>query len=343
LNLGFTQPTRELLLRNSKIQEIVGLPSNVFTGATVDTIILLTEKSEYTYQYNASNILVRTFGKKQPIHYIIDPQKEFYAKAKDWFVQNAFNIQTDNIENSLLEKIGNNRQTVSQFADMYYGIKAYQVGKGKPHQTKKIRDEKPFTSIIQKGENWLPFYDGKNIGRYRLLWNKNNWLNYGDWLAEPRKPAVFEGEKILIRKITGKTLISTYIPETSYCNTLLFVLKLKGKSYSYKSILAILNSLLIGWYFRMKFQISDNDTFPQIMIRDILQFPLPVVDGIIDANLNKLTSQLLNLNEEMQQIKLESKRLQIQSKIEYCETRINEIVYQLYGLTEDEIKIVEGK
>jgi len=343
LNLGFTQPTRELLLRNSKIQEIVGLPSNVFTGATVDTIILLTEKTEYTYQYNASSILVRTFGKKQPIHYIIDPQKEFYAKAKDWFVQNAFNIQTDNIENSLLEKIGNNRQTVSQFADMYYGIKAYQVGKGKPHQTKKIRDEKPFTSIIQKGENWLPFYDGKNIGRYRLLWNKNNWLNYGDWLAEPRKPAVFEGEKILIRKITGKTLISTYIPETSYCNTLLFVLKLKEKSYSYKSILAILNSLLIGWYFRMKFQISDNDTFPQIMIRDILQFPLPVVDGIIDANLNKLTSQLLNLNEEMQQIKLESKRLQIQSKIEYCETRINEIVYQLYGLTEDEIKIVEGK
>jgi hypothetical protein len=93
----------------------------------------------------------------------------------------------------------------------------------------------------------------------------------------------------------------------------------------------------------MKFQISDNDTFPQIMIRDILQFPFPVIDGIIDTNLNKLTSQLLNLNEEMQLIKLESKRLQIQSKIEYCETRINEIVYQLYGLTEEEIKIVEGK
>ncbi len=37
LNLSFTQPTRELLLRNSKLHEIVGLPSNVFSGATGST------------------------------------------------------------------------------------------------------------------------------------------------------------------------------------------------------------------------------------------------------------------------------------------------------------------
>ena len=42
--------------------------------------------------------------------------------------------------------------------------------------------------------------------------------------------------------------------------------------------------------------------------------------------------------------------MQVKSEIEAipiyridCETRINEIVYQLYGLTEEEIKIVEGK
>ena len=31
------------------------------------------------------------------------------------------------------------------------------------------------------------------------------------------------------------------------------------------------------------------------------------------------------------------------SKIDYCENRINHIVYQLYDLTEEEIKIVEGE
>lgn len=343
LNLGFTQPTRELLLRNSKLQAIVGLPSNVFSGATVDTIILLTKKTAYSNSFHSSNILVKAFGKNQAIHSIDEPSKEFYAKAKDWFDQNAFNIQTNNAENNLLNKLENGRQTISEFAGMFYGIKAYQVGKGKPLQTEKIRDEKPFTSDIKKSENWLPFYDGKNIGRYKLLWNNNNWLNYGDWLAEPRKPSVFEGEKILIRKITGKTLVSTYIPETSYCNTLLFVLKLKERAYSYKSILAILNSTLIGWYFRMKFQISDDDTFPQIMIRDILQFPLPIINKIDDAELNKLVDQLLKLNEEKAETQLQTKVSQLEGKIDYCENRINEIVYQLYNLTEDEIKIVEGE
>jgi len=44
-----------------------------------------------------------------------------------------------------------------------------------------------------------------------------------------------------------------------------------------------------------------------------------------------------------QKTKLQTKINQQQSKIDYCESMINEIVYQLYGLTEDEIKIVEGK
>lgn len=32
---------------------------------------------------------------------------------------------------------------------------------------------------------------------------------------------------------------------------------------------------------------------------------------------------------------------QLQSPIDFCEQRINEIVYELYGLTKDEIKVIE--
>lgn len=34
--------------------------------------------------------------------------------------------------------------------------------------------------------------------------------------------------------------------------------------------------------------------------------------------------------------------IQIENKIGYCENRINQIVYSLYELTEEQIKIVEG-
>jgi len=88
LNLGFTQPTRELLLRNSKIEEIISLPSNVFAGATVDTIILLAEKKDYNSRFHISNVSVKAFGKKQLISEIKDPSKQFFVNTKEWFEQN---------------------------------------------------------------------------------------------------------------------------------------------------------------------------------------------------------------------------------------------------------------
>ncbi|HRD58632.1 MAG TPA: N-6 DNA methylase [Ferruginibacter sp.] len=342
LNLGFTQPTRELLLRNSKIEEIISLPSNVFAGATVDTIILLAEKKDYNSRFHISNVSVKAFGKKQLISEIKDPSKQFFVNTKEWFEQNAFNLQADTSEKKLLFKIEENKKHISDVAEMYSGIKAYEVGKGMPLQTERIREEKPYTAGSKIDKSWLPFYDGKHIGRYEMRWRNNNWIKYGKWLAAPRKPENFEGEKILVRKITGRTLLATYIPETSYCNTLLFVLKLNSSTYFYKSILAILNSQLIGWYFRTKFQISDDDTFPQIMIRDILQFPIPTINKKIDAELNKLVDQLLHLNAEKQQTTLQTKLYQLQNRIDYVEQRINEIVYELYGLAKEEIVLIEN-
>jgi adenine-specific DNA-methyltransferase len=73
----------------------------------------------------------------------------------------------------------------------------------------------------------------------------------GRYSAREFEPEKFEGEKILIRKIVGDTLIATYVPRTSYSNTLLFVLKLNNEvDLSYLYILGMLNSRFIGWYFR---------------------------------------------------------------------------------------------
>jgi hypothetical protein len=132
------------------------------------------------------------------------------------------------------------------------------------------------------------------------MWDQNNWVKYGPWLAAPRNPENFEDGKILIRKIVGETLIATHIPETSYCNTLLHVLKIKpNANLQYQFLLGVLNSKFIGWYFRKKFQISADDTFPQIMIRDIMQFPLPDVYTIHHDKIVSLVDQMLSLNKQL--------------------------------------------
>lgn len=344
LNLGFTQSLRTFLLQNSKLQNIVSLPSNVFIGATVDTTVLVAQKAEKTNTFHNTSVRVDVFNKKRAISAIENPDRNFGINTNCWYEENAFNVRSDQIEIELVSKVSKKYKIISDYAEIFYGIKAYQVGKGKPPQTEQIRDEKPFTSDFQKSNEWCPFFDGKHVGRYELLWSNNNWLNYGKWLAEPRTPEKYEGEKILIRKIIGKTLIATYIPETSYCNTLLFVLKLKTKDlFSYKYVLGILNSHFIGWYFRKKFQITEDDTFPQIMIRDILQFPLPIVSNALHDQMVSLVDQMLDLNKKLAESKMPQTTEMLCRQIDMTDMRIDQLVYELYGLTDEEIKIVESE
>ena len=344
LNLGFTQPLRTFLLQNSCVREVVSLPSKVFSGATVDTTLLFTQKSQLVKTFHESNVKIRSFNKKSVISSIDQAESDFYLSTKNWHKQNAFNISSNDSENLIVTRIDRKCEQVTNITEMFYGIKVYQIGKGKPPQTVEIRDSKPFTSSIKKNKDFLPFIDGKHIGRYALLWKENNWVNYGPWLAEPRNPIKFKGEKLLIRKIIGQTLIATYVPETSYCNTLLYVLKIKPESpLSYRYLLGILNSRFIGWYFRKKFQISPDDTFPQIMIRDILQFPIPETDKIQHNKMVLLVEKMLDLHKKLKKAKTPHDRELIERQIKATDSQIDRLVYELYGLTEEEIRVVEGQ
>ena len=282
------------------------------------------------------------FNKKSSIQSINQPNREFTISTKVWFEQNAFNIHSDVAESKIISKIESENKPLSHIGEIFYGIKVYQVGKGNPPQTKDILEKKPFTSSKKEDKTFLPFFDGKHIGRYKLLWENNNWLKYGPWLADPRQPQKYEGEKILIRKIVGQTLIATYFPETSYCNTLLFVLKIKQDAkLGYHYLLGILNSKFIGWYFRKKFQISPDDTFPQIMIRDILQFPIPTPDKANHDKMVELVDRMLSLHNELPAAKTPDEKTRLQRQIDATDQQIDNLVYELYGLTDKEIQIVE--
>ena len=56
----------------------------------------------------------------------------------------------------------------------------------------------------------------------------------------------------------------------------------------------------------------------------------------------KVNNNFLNLNKELQSTKLETQRQQLQRAIDHAENKIDELVYELYGLTEEEIGIVEN-
>jgi adenine-specific DNA-methyltransferase len=332
LNLGFTEAIRTYLLQNVAIHEIDLLPSLVFPGATVNTILLFFAKQNSGIGIEHNEVIVKSFRNLSLIKDLETPQRVFNIDPTNWQNSKSFNIQSDSSEIQLIQRIDAKFQSLGEFCDMFSGIKVYEVGKGNPPQTSEILNSKPFTAKVRKNESWLPLFDGKHIGFYELLWQEDNWIDYGEWLAAPREKQNFDSEKILIRKITGSRIIAHYIPYTSYCNTLLFVLKIRPEQalVNYKTLLGILNSGFLGWYFRKKFQINEEDTFPQIMIRDILQFAIPNVYDERTKKIEHLVDEIISVKQNTQS-----------ADTILLETEIDRLVYELYGLTEEETKIVE--
>lgn len=100
----------------------------------------------------------------------------------------------------------------------------------------------------------------------------------------------------------------------------------------------------MAYYFKKKYNRQDK-TFPEIRIYELSSLPIKEIDNTNESLQNeiiKLVDQLLKLNEDLKETKLQTQIDQIKSKIDYCENRINELVYHLYGLTKEEIRIVEG-
>jgi hypothetical protein len=86
-----------------------------------------------------------------------------------------------------------------------------------------------------------------------------------------------------------------------------------------------------------------KSSFPQVTIFSLNSIPIKSSpDKTIYKAIIQHVDLLLQLNEELKEEKLSSKAEQIKQRIEHSEEKINQLVYELYELTEDEIKIVEG-
>ena len=55
-----------------------------------------------------------------------------------------------------------------------------------------------------------------------------------------------------------------------------------------------------------------------------------------------LVMQMLDLNKKLQDARLEQERTMLSRQIEATDGAIDKLVYELYGLTEEEIAVVEG-
>jgi len=206
------------------------------------------------------------------------------------------------------------------------------------------------TSDSKLKEPWKPTLRGKSISRYFTSEN-NLYIKYGDWLARNWKnKSFYETNKIAIRE-TGKRITAALDLENRYFLSSLYAIYYKDEKQNsqdnLKFLLGVLNSELANYYMKLIALNLTEGAFTKVRTNQLARLPLVTLtslkDEVLKNEILKLVDQIMKLNQEKAETKLDSKRNQLQSKIDYCENRINQMVYQLYGLKEEEIRIVEGR
>jgi adenine-specific DNA-methyltransferase len=254
-------------------------------------------------------------------------------KDPSWLI----NYQISPRVNIILKKIERNTSQLSRVARVSFGVKFYQKGKGLPPQTEEIVKSHAFTHDIKINKNCKLILGGRDIDRF-VLKPIDKYVEYGEWLAEPRNPDLFSGKRVLLRRIVGRDRLIATLVEGDYCNnSLLHTVKSKTDDISPEFLLAVLNSKLIGFYFINKYA-RDEKTFPEIRVHELQSLPIKLGDKDSQKILASVINKILAITKDDDYLENPAK----QAKVREYEKKIDQLVYKLYGLTVEEIEIIEN-
>lgn len=116
-----------------------------------------------------------------------------------------------------------------------------------------------------------------------------------------------------------------------------------SKGVDIRFILGIINSKLLSYLYITEVTQASKDDFPQVTIRDILNLPLPKTEtkNQITNKICNLVDRIIVFNKNIGEINTPGGKTHLQRRIDATDAEIDRLVYELYGLTEDEICIVE--
>ncbi|MGL4377305.1 MAG: TaqI-like C-terminal specificity domain-containing protein, partial [Microcoleaceae cyanobacterium] len=314
------QEFRQYLLRK-KVWEIIDYGDGVFEEATVEScslILQLIDDREDT-EINTTKYIRGKIAKINRVPKRIWEQEKLCRVI----------IGVDTRIMALINKLESQGVLFEERCEIIWGIKPYQTGYGFPKQTQEMIENRVYHSDIFIDETWKPLLVGANINSYSI--NKENiqYIKYGKNLMYPSNQIKMENPKILIRQTSDK-IRGYYDEEKFYCQNSLFIIT--SDSINLKYLLALLNSKLINFYYGIK-NPQKGKVFAEIKPSVIKEIPI-----IIDIN----PRDLKYIKLLVEQI-LTAKKSDTKADTIALEKEIDKMVYQLYELTEEEIKIVEGE
>jgi hypothetical protein len=335
----YFKKTRHIILQKY-IHEIILLNYKVFveadTGDTAIFLIMNTQKENYDFKYT----VIQTHNKiKEKINFALIKKQECLSNER-------LEIKPGNSD-AIIKRITEISKLLNSIAVCIMGIKPYQKGKGDPKQTEKTVKNRIFDSHTQIDKTYKPYLMGKNIDRYFIDTSDVKYIKYGKWLAEPRMTAPFEKKKIILRQTSD--IIRATIDDGYYYNlNNIYNIEIIDTVYSYEYLLGILNSKFMVYIYQSIVP-EKGKVFAEIKKVNLDKLPIPSLD-LSKKNDKARHDKLVSLVDQMLVLKkkewaetVPQTKTMIGRQIQAVDKQIDALVYELYGLTEDEIKIVEGE
>lgn len=108
-----------------------------------------------------------------------------------------------------------------------------------------------------------------------------------------------------------------------------------------KYILTLLNSKLLTFRYKFLGKQTGNGLY-EYFPNGLSKLPIPNISKEDQKPFIKLANKMLELNKQLSDCKTPHEKRLIEKQIEVTDNKINKLVYELYDLTEEEIKIVEN-
>jgi len=324
LTINTNRKLRKFVLEQSNVS-ILNFYARVFESADVDAAIVLFQNGGASSKTENVRLFEWT---TEPV-LIADQQKLQFLSQADSII----NIEAlkSGETSDLISKIEKGTLLLSSIADVKSGLKAYEVGKGTPPQTKAMKENRVYHSKAPKA-GFIKYLDGRDVCRYRLGWG-GEYLKYGRNLGAPRNNfELFSTPRILVRQIpsTPPYCINACFTKETLLNDLnsMNIINITVNPYL---VLAVLNSRLLSYWFIHKFGKMQRGIFPQFKINELAIFPMPRSFAPHEESIMSLVKTILT-----------AKKRNAGADTSSAEREIDEKVYTLYDLTPEEIEIVEG-
>ncbi len=330
---------RRYILDTCTIEEIILFAKDFWPSGTVGLpVILLLQKASDKVCRESNLVTARLCQSPDEID-----KGEFektYPYEQGYFEKVAFNrfrMFFDETSKALVEKVEARGIEAGELVSIHTGIRS-KIG------------QKNIVSTRQEGPTWHKgLISGSEMNRY-LMNYAGHYINIdpellwsGGWDRE-----IIEREKLLMRQ-TGDSLIAAFDDSGYYhLNNLHSIVLRDDAGHNLKYILAIFNSKLLNHYYHL-ISLELGRAMAQTDIETLEKLPIRRIDFDNPADVARhdrvvaLVEQMLRVQKEHAQAEAdkEDRRHDLARRIERLDAEIDALVYELYGLTEKEIEIVE--